>query len=69
MGNCLPYLMFWRRSPVETVDAVVPRKVNINCACFNSRVVDDPSSSSSSNESKTVYEDAEEEFGECARVS
>ena len=42
MGNTLDFLLFWRSATQAAVTSpTLPRKVSINCACFNSKVVDD----------------------------
>ena len=53
MGNILDFLLFWRGA--APASSTLPRKVSINCACFNSKVVDDTDSSNSN-------EGQEEEF-------
>ena len=66
MGNCLQILFFWlqRAPPVAAaaVDTNVPNKVSINCACFNSKVVDDTDSSSNHEEETKNIADKVEEF-------
>ena len=49
MGNCIEGLLVWlfQRS-TAAAEPQQPNKVSINCACFNSQVVDDTDSSSSS---------------------
>ena len=48
MGNILDFLLFWRgAAPAAVTFPILPRKVSINCACFNSKVVDDTDSSNS----------------------
>ena len=56
MCNILDFLLFWRGATLAGNSApTLPRKVSINCACFNSKVVDDTDSSNSN-------EGQEEEF-------
>ena len=58
MGNIIDILLFWRGvapTPTPVSSPTLPRKVSINCACFNSKVVDDTDSSNSN-------EGQEEEF-------
>ena len=51
MGNILDFLLFWRNAASATVSpqatSNVAPKLSINCACFNSKVVDDTDSSNS----------------------
>ena len=48
MGNILDFIIFWRgAAPAAISSPTLPRKVSINCACFNSKVVDDTDSSNS----------------------
>ena len=64
MGNCLQFLFFWSRFTEQianpsTPNMNLPKRVSINCACFNSKVVDETDSSTTNNEPE---EKANDEF-------